>query len=252
MKMPNFTRENIVNALKRIEGMEPIDLKTATKFELLFEGKRYPPKEVLRYANLDLNGTILEGHAGGDQTNDVLIKLGFTIVLLGTNIAIGLGYTAKERKGIIDESEIIHLERTFIEEVTKESLCDTDREMLSKARIGQSQFKKGLLKKSSCCALCGVTNETFLIASHIKPWKDASNYERLDLCNGLLLCPNHDALFDKGYVTFTDTGSMIISKLLDKTTRDLMNLQEEMKIRVNDQQIKYIAWHRENCFKDNL
>ncbi|WP_181410197.1 HNH endonuclease [Paenibacillus sp. tmac-D7] len=252
MQMPNFTRNNIINSLQRIEQMDPVDINPPTKFELLYQGKRYPPKEVLRYANLDLNGRFLEGHGGGDETNDVLIKLGFTVVLLGTNIAIGLRYTAKKRKGIIDEYELFDLNRTFIEDVAEEILSHTDREMLTKARIGQSVFKKGLLKQNSCCALCGVTFEPFLIASHIKPWKDAANHERLDLNNGLLLCPNHDAMFDKGYITFMDNGSMLISKLLDETTRVLMNLHEDMKIKVNDQQSQYMTWHREYCFKDNV
>jgi len=37
-----------------------------------------------------------------------------------------------------------------------------------------------------------------LKASHIKAWKDCtSTQERLDSNNGLLLCANHDALFDQ-------------------------------------------------------
>lgn len=51
---------------------------------------------------------------------------------------------------------------------------------------------------------CGVSDEHFLIDSHIKPWSQSNNQEWLDVNNGLLLCPNHDALFDKGiiYISF--------------------------------------------------
>jgi putative restriction endonuclease len=37
-----------------------------------------------------------------------------------------------------------------------------------------------------------------LRASHIKPWSDCSNRERLDPLNGLLLVAHIDALFDNG------------------------------------------------------
>lgn len=40
-------------------------------------------------------------------------------------------------------------------------------------------------------------DERFLVASHIKTWSHSNNIDRLDIQNGLLLCPNHDALFDK-------------------------------------------------------
>ena len=59
-------------------------------------------------------------------------------------------------------------------------------------------------------------------------------------------------MFDKGYITFMDNGSLLISKLLDESTRVLMNLHEDMKIKVNDQQSQYMTWHREYCFKDNV
>jgi hypothetical protein len=249
MKMPNFTPNSIINALRRIDQMDPTDIKPPSKFELFYQGKRYPPKEVLRYANLDLNGEILKGHSGGDETNDVLIKLGFSIVLMGTNTAIGLGYTAKQRKGILDEYDLFEINQPFIGAINQDNLNQTDKEILTKARIGQSIFKKGLLCQNSCCALCGVAYEPLLIASHIKPWKDATDNERLDFNNGLLLCPNHDALFDKGYISFSDNGSLLFSNQINEETRILMNLNNEMKIKLNNKQLQYLEWHRENCFK---
>ena len=49
-----------------------------------------------------------------------------------------------------------------------------------------------------------------LIASHIVPWKEASDNERLDVENGILLSPTIDALFDKHLISFNDDGSIII------------------------------------------
>lgn len=73
----------------------------------------------------------------------------------------------------------------------------TEKESIVKARIGQSIFKMALLAVEMKCRLCGVSDERLLVASHIKPWSKSNHQERLDVNNGLLLCPNHDALFCK-------------------------------------------------------
>ena len=57
-------------------------------------------------------------------------------------------------------------------------------------------------------------------ASHIKPWRDATDAERLDGANGLLLSPHIDHLFDEGYITFSSSQELVIvpevrDKLLD-------------------------------------
>ena len=61
------------------------------------------------------------------------------------------------------------------------------------------------------CRITGVTTEEHLRASHCKPWRDASNEERLDGENGLLLTPNIDHLFDRGFIGFEDNGDVIVS-----------------------------------------
>jgi putative restriction endonuclease len=55
--------------------------------------------------------------------------------------------------------------------------------------VGQSVFKKALLAIEKKCRICGVTDERFLVASHIKPWSESNNQERLDVNNGLLSEP---------------------------------------------------------------
>ena len=55
------------------------------------------------------------------------------------------------------------------------------------------------------------SDPNFLIASHIKPWKVSDNVLRLDGSNGLTLAPRIDRLFDKGYITFSQDGSLFLS-----------------------------------------
>ncbi|MDG0059013.1 HNH endonuclease [Priestia sp. P5] len=126
-----------------------------------------------------------------------------------------------------------------------DDITETEREQVIKSRIGQSAFKKGLLAIENKCRLCGVTNEQFLVASHIKPWNEANHQERLDIDNGLLLCPNHDALFDKGYISFDTDGKIIISDYLDEGTRIFLNINENMNIEMNEGQQEYMKWHKE-------
>ena len=44
------------------------------------------------------------------------------------------------------------------------------------------------------CGVTGVTDTRVLVASHIKPWREASNAERINGHNGILLSPHVDAL----------------------------------------------------------
>jgi predicted RNA-binding protein with PUA-like domain len=135
------------------------------------------------------------------------------------------------------------LENLIGNEITK-----TEKEQIVKSRIGQSLFKRKLLSMEKKCKLCGVSDERFLVASHIKPWSESDNQERLDVNNGLLLCPNHDALFDKGYISFDKDVRILISASLDEATKVFLNINETLKVALNVGQQEYMKWHRENIF----
>jgi len=132
------------------------------------------------------------------------------------------------------------------------TLEKTEKETIIKSRIGQSAFKKVLLTIEKKCRLCGVKDERFLIASHIKPWSESDNRERLDVNNGLLLCPNHDALFDKRYISFDETGKVMVKKSLDATTKTFLNINENMRINLDERQKIYMKWHREKFLQNQL
>ena len=143
---------------------------------------------------------------------------------------------------LVDDSNIItEIENSYLEGVEKEALV--------KVRINQGVFRDKLLKKYSKCCLCGVCNSTFLIASHIKPWAESNSIEKLDIENGLLMCPNHDKLFDGGWITFNDEGQIIISPELHQNDKIFMNVREDMKIELSHKNRKYIEYHRKNIFK---
>lgn len=92
----------------------------------------------------------------------------------------------------------------------------TERDVLAKARIGQGKFRADIVaswRKGEVCALTGLAVPEMLIASHIKPWRDSSNTERLDPMNGLLLAAHVDKLFDRFLMSFEESRSGFTSVL---------------------------------------
>lgn len=133
--------------------------------------------------------------------------------------------------------------------IESNKILETEKVSISKLRIGQGIFKNSLLNKYKGCKICGFDCEMLLIASHIKPWKDSNNNERLNDDNGFLLCPHHDAVFDKGLIAFSDDGKIMISSLLNDKNKTLVNINHNIVIKIEEQQRKYIKWHRDNIFK---
>ncbi|MDP3653773.1 MAG: HNH endonuclease signature motif containing protein [Rhodoferax sp.] len=85
----------------------------------------------------------------------------------------------------------------------------TQREALVQARIGQGRFKADVTRLwglGETCTLTGIALPELLIASHIKPWRDSSNVERLDPTNGLLIAVHVDKLFDRHLLSFELQG----------------------------------------------
>ncbi len=134
-------------------------------------------------------------------------------------------------------------------EIDKLDLHGEDREAIVKVRVNQDEFRDRLLKRYSKCCLCGVSEPSLLTASHIKPWAESEPDEKLDVDNGFLLCPNHDKLFDRGYISFTDEGNIMISKSLSDTDSLFMNVNPLMRVELNSKNKEYLAFHRDNVFR---
>lgn len=95
-------------------------------------------------------------------------------------------------------------------------VAETTRRALINARIGQGGFRQRMLKVwGSRCAVTGLGIQEALTASHAMAWKDSDNRERLDEYNGLLLSATVDRLFDRGLISFADTGSILVQPGVD-------------------------------------
>lgn len=130
------------------------------------------------------------------------------------------------------------------------SLSDTERDAIIKSRIGQGQFRKSLISYWSTCAVTGCQEPKLLRASHIKPWSKSDVAERLSLYNGLLLSPTLDVCFDSGFISFDDSGNIMVSNELHDNDMEALGIHKEMKLsNIENEHCKYLAYHRGNIFK---
>lgn len=130
----------------------------------------------------------------------------------------------------------------------------TTRERLVDARLGQGRFRREVLAAwDDRCAVTGVETVEAIRASHIKPWRDCTDAERLDVNNGLPLVASLDALFDVGLISFADDRSMLVSEALPERDADrLIGRRRLLRLEPSDAQRAYLAFHREEVFRKLL
>ena len=139
-----------------------------------------------------------------------------------------------------DDVEIATLQRTL----NNNPCAGTDIEKIVKTRVSQGSFRRLLLLERHRCNLCDISTTSVLRASHIKEWAESSKEERIDANNGLLLCANHDALFDRHLISFEpDTGNICISASIDDEQRNALNISESAKFSMNERMKAYMQIH---------
>lgn len=124
----------------------------------------------------------------------------------------------------------------------------TERQGLITSRVGQGAYRKSILHHWNYeCAVTRFNNPSILIASHIVPWVEATDIERLDKFNGILLSPVYDALFDRHLITFDQTGKIMLSH--ERIERDAFQLigvtGNERLQKLSDRHLPYLARHRQ-------
>uniref|UniRef100_UPI00404869FE HNH endonuclease n=1 Tax=Algoriphagus sp. TaxID=1872435 RepID=UPI00404869FE len=127
---------------------------------------------------------------------------------------------------------------------------ETERSGLVTSRVGQGYYRQQIIEKWE--GKCPVTNSNILkilISSHIVPWSESTDEERLDVENGILLSPTLDSLFDKNLISFEDTGEMILSKTLTLNDLKVLGIPNGVKIKVTEGMKKYLKKHREKLKK---
>ena len=193
-----------------------------------------------KYAPLQENGNGLQGI----YLTEISAAFGELLVLLSQadlpNIQQELAPLAD------DESEYeINLE---IE--ARKLIGDPVKIELTKSRRGQGIFKANLRLVEHRCRITGVSNIKHLRASHIKPWAASDNHEKIDGYNGLLLSPHVDHLFDRGFISFEDSGNVLVSKELNPKVLEQWSIHQNQNVgEFRAQQRLYLDYHRKVIYQ---
>lgn len=266
-----------IKILERARVSKPSDefgayadlIKKGTCFVVYGSHERigFAPSKFVGYASNKLSEHSDKQHRDGRETNRALraiigrapesnrvvdsmyrrfcSDLGFQPNKKGTFGAPRKFWVSDEAYEVVDSSVVEIIQND-------QSLSATEKQQLVKARVGQGQFRKGLIELWGGCCLTGCTANELLRASHIKPWSAGDNRERLDPYNGLLLTPNADSLFDRGYITFSDDGVLIISKRLSPKARTALLAGCDKRIPIRENNRPYLEYHRSHRFLDSV
>jgi 5-methylcytosine-specific restriction protein A len=128
---------------------------------------------------------------------------------------------------------------------------ETERKGLVTSRVGQGAYRKSILFRWNFrCAVTNYSKKEILIASHIVPWKEATNEERLDVDNGILLSPTYDALFDQHLISFENNGKIILSGALQQTQYNQLHVSGTERVKdLSTENLRYLDRHRDSLLK---
>jgi HNH endonuclease len=147
----------------------------------------------------------------------------------------------------------------FPDEVAEEALLqrsDLDpvaKLELLKARRGQGVYRTKLEGVETACRLTGLLDRRHLRAIHIKPWRSSTDAEKLDKYNGLFLSPHLEHLFCRGYISFSDSGELLVSRYLNPAVLDKWGLQLPRYVDAfRPEQCRYLEYHRQEVFERHV
>ena len=123
----------------------------------------------------------------------------------------------------------------------------TERSGLITSRVGQGAYRKRIIHRWEYkCAVTNFNRLNILIASHIVPWAQSNDTERLDVHNGILLSPTYDALFDKHLITFDNKGKIILSDQIEHSAYQKIGVTGNEQIQnLSQHNIHYLDRHNQ-------
>ena len=190
------------------------------------------------------------GEDGGIVVREVLLPAG-AVMAFSTDLA-QVHATVRRFYELSRSLPTAPLDR-FLEK-TRALPAATEFERLVVQRVGQNVFREALMDFwSGRCAITGLDQPELLRASHMKPWAVcATDAERLDPYNGLLLSVHWDAAFDNGLVTFEDDGTPRLSSRLSPNARALLVPNAHSPSQFPDPKpahSPYLRYHREHVWR---
>lgn len=229
----HYFGEGQVGDMKYVAGNRAIgehvkDGKTLVVFQMMGKGRPY------RY----LGRFMCQSSYVRPDTPDGKGQPRAAIVFRLRSLEASLGLAASET----DQAEI----DAAIDDV---GATTTRRE--TEVRTKQRLFRERLIGVEKGCRLTGIEDLRFLRASHIKPWADSTHSERVDGENGLLLAPHADLLFDRGWISFSSSGRILVSSELPTDVQTRLGLSLDASLRYgifSSKQLDFLEFHRDVVF----
>ncbi|NVN55489.1 hypothetical protein FLM52_06745 [bacterium Scap17] len=278
----NFNKDQVAGLMK--------SMKQETKTEFVNRFMDVPFKSIqgkYSFCNETDRKVLFSLDVGGNEDNDVILssdwsrngyahsikhidkimKQGYDLFVFkvrtqdknGKTIPVGFDKVAEKRNLVLDDDGIYRatpLDYTFFDDSIEAkirnnaNLTETEKYQLVMARRGQGRFRRAVANIEPRCRITGLADMQHLRASHIKPWRVATNSERLDGHNGLMLTPHIDHLFDQGYISFTDEGEVLLSGRLDQEAAQVFGIYNGLfSGSFTDKQKGYLSYHRANILK---
>lgn len=230
----HYFGEGQVGDMKYVAGNRAIgehvkDGKTLVVFQMMGKGRPY------RY----LGRFMCQSSYVQPGTPDREGQPRSAIVFRLRSLEASLGLAASEK----DQAEI----DAAIDEVGATS-ARRETEVRTKQRL----FRERLIGVEKGCRLTGIEDLRFLRASHIKPWADSTHSERVDGENGLLLAPHADLLFDRGWISFSSSGRLLVSNDLPCDVQRRLGLNLGTSLRwgtFSQKQHRFLEFHRDAVFE---
>ena len=150
-------------------------------------------------------------------------------------IRIAIRFFFKRKGAILPvEPHLFDVPSIFADPQEVYEICmpnETERKGLVTSRVGQGAYRKRIIHRWEYkCAVTGFDKLNLLIASHILPWANSNDNERLDVNNGILLSPTYDALFDRHLISFENSGKIILSDTIEKQAYQKIGVTGNEKI----------------------
>lgn len=229
----HYFGEGQVGDMKYVAGNRAIgehakDGKTLVVFQMMGKGRPY------RY----LGRFMCQSSYVQPGTPDREGQPRSAIVFRLRSLEASLGLTAGES----DQAEI---------DAAVDDVGATSARRETEVRTKQRLFRERLIGVEKGCRLTGIEDLRFLRASHIKPWADSTDSERVDGENGLLLAPHADLLFDQGWISFSSIGDLLISNCLPADVRALLGLNLSPGVKCgafSEKQLGFLEFHRDIVF----
>ena len=111
-------------------------------------------------------------------------------------------------------------------------------------------FQKKVFYHLPCeCAVCKLQQPNLLQAVYIKPANEITHIEEAkDWQNGMILCPNHAALFEHGsYISFDEKGKLKV-QYLTESEQHILGLKKRIRLHpsyLTEKRKKYLNYHNQ-------